>query len=31
MLTGESDDVSKKCDAIINMEKVETKDGIKRT
>ena len=29
MLTGESDDVSKKCDAIINMEKVETKDGIK--
>ncbi|MGM9536340.1 MAG: cation-translocating P-type ATPase, partial [Intestinibacter sp.] len=29
MLTGESDDVSKKCDAIIGMEKVETKDGIK--
>ena len=29
MLTGESDDVSKKCDAIIGMEKVETKDGVK--
>ena len=29
MLTGESDDVSKKCDVTIGMEKVETKDGIK--
>lgn len=29
MLTGESDDVSKKCDVIIGMEKVQTKDGIK--
>ncbi len=29
MLTGESDDVSKKCDVTIGMEKVETKNGIK--
>jgi len=29
MLTGESDDVSKKCDVTIGMEKVETKDGVK--